>query len=80
MPAERHSSGLDSIEAYAIWKKCYSDVGDQKPTWVRLIYSTEQQQTGENRKTGRLKSENEYAQNIGKQSGESRESVQEKKR
>ena len=35
---------------------------DQKPTWVRSIYSTEQQQTGENRKSGRLKSENGYAQ------------------
>ena len=28
---------------------------DQKPKWVRLIYSTEQQLTGENRKSGRLK-------------------------
>jgi len=29
---------------------------DQKPTRVRVIYSTEQQQTGENKKSGRLKS------------------------
>ena len=35
---------------------------NQKPTRVRLIYSKEQQQTGENRKSGRLKSENGYAQ------------------
>ena len=35
---------------------------DQKPSRVRLIYSTEQQQTGENRKSGRLKSKNGYAQ------------------
>jgi len=35
---------------------------DQKPTWVRLIYSTEQQQTGENRRSGRLKRKNGYAQ------------------
>ena len=34
---------------------------DQKPTRVRLIYSTEQQLTGENRKSGRLKSKNGYA-------------------
>jgi len=40
----------------------------------------EQQQTGENRKSGRLKIKNGYAQKIGKQSGESVESVQEKKR
>jgi len=53
---------------------------DQKPTWVRLIYSTEQQQTGENRKSGRLKSEMDMLRSIGKQSGESVESVQEKKR
>ena len=35
---------------------------DEKPTWVRLIYSTEQQRTGENRKSGGLKSKNGYAQ------------------
>ena len=44
------------------------------------MYSTEQQQTGENRKSGRLKSENDMLRSIGKQSGESVESVQEKKR
>ena len=53
---------------------------DQKPTWVRLIYSTEQQQTRENRKSGRLMSETDMLRSIGKQSGESVESVQEKKR
>ena len=50
---------------------------DQKPTWVRSIYSTEQQQTGENRKSGRLKTD--MLRSIGKQSGESVESVQARK-
>jgi len=35
---------------------------NQKPTWVRLIYSMEQQLIGENRKSGRLKSKNGHAQ------------------
>ena len=53
---------------------------DQKPTRVRLVYSTEQQQTGENRKSGRLRVKTDMLRSIGKQSGESVESVQEKKR
>jgi len=40
----------------------------------------EEQQTGENRKSGRLKSKTDMLRSIGKQSGESGESVQEKKR
>ena len=53
---------------------------DQKPTWVRLIYSTEQQLTDENRKSGRLKSKTDMLRSIGKHSEKSVESVQEKKR
>jgi len=54
---------------------------DQKLTRVKLIYSTEQQLTGENRKSGKLESKNGYAQKYRyKQSGESVESVQEKER
>ena len=41
-------------------KKCYSDKRS-KAYLSRLIYSMEQQQTGENRKSGRLKSKNGYA-------------------
>ena len=52
----------------------------QKPTLVILIYSTEQQLTWENRKSGRLKSKTDMLRGIGKQYGESVESVQEKKR
>jgi len=57
---------------------------DQFKAYVSQInlQLTEQQLTGQNRKSGRLKSKNGYGmlRSIGKQSGESVESVQEKKR
>ena len=37
---------------------------DQKPTRVRLVYSTEQQQTGENRKSGRLRVKTDMLRSI----------------
>ena len=49
---------------------------DQKPTWVRLIYSMEQQRW----RTGRLeRGKTDMLRSIGKQSGESAESVRKKK-
>ena len=50
---------------------------DQKPTWVRLIFSMEEQLTVEKQEDYRVKTD--MLRSIGKQSGESVESVQEKK-